>query len=128
MARHQEVMDEQLCKRMGIEVRRLGFLVDSPASRLFPLGSLGQQGTPGALAAANLPLSIHVPVFSPQEGVADSAAAQPVLPRQGMEGEYSDELRLRLLRESQRRVEQEQAWARVQVRPFCACLESWGCA
>ena len=61
-------------------------------------------------------------MFSPQEGVADGAAAPPKLLRRGQEGEYNDELRLDLLRESQRRIEQEQAWARVQVEPFVPTL------
>ena len=61
-------------------------------------------------------------MFSPQEGVADAAAAPPVWRRRGLEGECSDELHLALLRESQRRIEQEQARASVQVEPFVPTL------
>ena len=42
--------------------------------------------------------------------------------RRGLEGEYSDELRLAILCESQRRIEQEQARASVQVEPFLPTL------
>ena len=57
-AQQQEVTNEQLCKRMGIKMRRLGFPVDSPASRLFPLGPLGPPGPSEALAVTNLPLAV----------------------------------------------------------------------
>ena len=71
---------------------------------------------PGCIPqASGAQLSVHAPVFSFQEGVADAAAALPVWRRRGLEGEYSDELRIAILRESQRRIEQEQVQASVQV-------------
>ena len=78
----------------------------------------------GVPHASGAQLSVHAPVFSPQEGVADAAVAPPVWRRRGLEGEYSDELHLAILPESQRKIEQEQVRASVQVEPF---LPTLGC-
>ena len=102
----------------GLSLAVLG----SGRCKVGPRPALGFSEHGGVPHASGSQLSVHAPVFSPQEGVADAAAVPPVWRRRGLEGEYSDELRLAILRESQRRIEQEQARASVQVEPFLPTL------